>query len=263
MREQRAEYHFSVPRRASLTQAPTQQRRATSASHHGGGHHVGLHPEDRPTTTGTQLQHHFAPTQGNVSYEQDDEEEEADHYSYATMRIPTSARRYDVTPYPSIAVAKGGEPERRAAPPPPRRGKHPVFSLGLCMLIVAVFITGYVLIPPALQRWNDDRVYGYPRTYQTDANVGHGDSRYPLSHFIVVNLNGRIEVLEIPQGDTDTLHPHLYLIARLAMQGSDLVPATVSFADMNGDGKPDMVVTFNETQWILINNGTTFVPRLS
>src|SRR5260221_9275705 len=55
---------------------------------------------------------------------------------------------------------------------------------------------------------------------------------------------------------------HLYLIARLAMQGSDLVPVTVSFADMNGDGKPDMVVTFNSTQWIWFNNGTTFVPKL-
>jgi hypothetical protein len=262
MREQRAEYHFSRPRRASLTQAPIQQRRSTTASHHGGGHHAGLHPEDRSTTTGKQLRRHLAPAQGDVSYEQDDEEEEADQYSYATMRIPTSTRRYDMTPYPSVTVAKGGEPERQAALLP-RQGKHPFFSLGICMLIVAVFITGYVLIPPALQHWNDDRVYGYPRTYQTDANVGHGDSRYPLSHFIVINLNGRIEVVELPQGDTDVLHPHLYLIARLAMQGSDLVPATVSFADMNGDGKQDMVVTFNGTQWILFNNGTTFVPRLS
>jgi len=261
MREQRAEYHFSIPRRASLTQAPQQRRASTAASHHRGGHHAGLHPEDYPSTTGTHCRPLNMPNRGDRYDEQDDEEEEEDYHTRAMTRIPTSARRYDVTPYPSITVEKGGEPDRRAAPPP-HRGKHPVFSLGLCMLIVAVFITGYVLIPPALQRWNDDRVYGYPRTYQTDANVGHGDSRYPLSHFIVVNLNGRIEVIELPQGDTDVLHPHLYLIARLAMQGSDLVPATVSFADMNGDGKLDMVVTFNGTQWILFNNGTTFVPRL-
>src|SRR5437773_11324940 len=116
MREQRAEYHFPIPRRASLTQAPTQQRRATSASHHRGGHHAGLHPEDRPSTTGTQIRHHLAPTQRDVFCEQDDEKEEEDHYSYATMRIPTSARRYDMTPYPTITVAKGGEPERQAAP---------------------------------------------------------------------------------------------------------------------------------------------------
>jgi len=261
MREQRAEYHFSRPRRASLTQAPTQQRRATIASHHRGGHHADLHLEDLPTTTGTQFQHQHAPTQEDVSYEQDDEEEKADQYSYAPTRIPTSARRYDMTLYPSVVVAKGGEQARRAAPPP-RRGKHPVFSLGVCMLIAAVFMTGYVLIPPALQRWSDDRVYGYPRTYQTDADVGHGDSHYPFSHFIAINLNGRIEVIELPQGDTDSLHPHLYVIARLAMQGSDLVPVTVSFADVNGDGKLDMIVTFNQTQWILFNNGTAFVPRL-
>ncbi len=130
------------------------------------------------------------------------------------------------------------------------------------MLFLVLFITAYTYIPELWQRHLDDMTYSYPRTFQTDANVGRGDSNFPITHFIALNLNGRIEVLEIPQGDTDTLHPHLYLIARLAMQGSDLVPVTVSFADMNGDGKSDMVVTFNGMQWILFNNGTQFVPKL-
>jgi len=205
-----------------------------------------MHPEDRPYITSTRSYH--VPTTENY-FEIDEEGEEV------STRPPTrtSTRRYDLSPY-----ARG---ERRTEELP-RQGKHPLFYIGICLVIMTLFLTGFVLIPPALQKWSDDRIYGYPRTFQVDANVGHGDSNFPVSHFIALNLNGRIEILEIPQGDAEKLQPHLYLIARLAMQGSDLVPVTVSFGDMNGDGKPDMLVTFNGTQWIWFNNGTQFVPKV-
>src|SRR5258706_12618358 len=160
---------------------------------------------------------------------------------YTRPQTRTSARRYDLAPY------RHGRGEQRTEELP-RQGKHPLFYIGICLVIMTLFLTGFMLIPPALQKWSDDRIYGYPRTFQVDANVGHGDNNFPVSHFIALNLNGRIEVIEIPQGDAEKLQPHLYLIARLAMQGSDLVPVTVSFGDMNGDGKPDMLVTFNGTQ---------------
>ena len=129
------------------------------------------------------------------------------------------------------------------------------------MLIAVVFIAGYIYIPPAWQRHVDNATYGYPRTFQTDANVGHGG----VSHFIVVNLHGTIEVIEVPPNPGRN-PPHLYLIAQFGNSGADLVPATVSFTDLNGDGKPDMQVTVyngsNPTIYILFNNGTTFVPKL-
>ncbi len=34
----------------------------------------------------------------------------------------------------------------------------------------------------------------YPRTFQVDAVVGHNDSATNPSHFIAMNLNGRIEM---------------------------------------------------------------------
>ncbi len=87
-----------------------------------------------------------------------------------------------------------------------------------------------------------------------------------MEHFITLNNHGTIEVLEIPSDPSKTNQPRLYIIVRLSSQGADLVPAIVSFPDVNGDGKPDMQVTVlggsNPSVWILFNNGTTFVPKL-
>jgi hypothetical protein len=171
-------------------------------------------------------------------------------------RPPTrsSTRRYDLAPY-------AGRGERRTEELP-RQGKHPMFYIGICLVIMVLFLTAYTLIPPALQKWSDDRVYGYPRTFQTDANVGHGG----MEHFIALNNHGTVEVLEIPSYPSPTDKTRLYIIVRLGSQGADLIPATVSFPDVNGDGKPDMQVTVldgsNPSVWILFNNGTIFVPKL-
>src|SRR5258708_40266074 len=136
-----------------------------------------------------------------------------------------------------------------------------MFYIGICLVILVLFLTAYTLIPPAFQKWQDDRTYGYPRTYQTDANVGHGGTE----HFLALNNHGTIEVVEIPTDPTKN-QPHLYIITHFAGQGADLIPATISFSDVNSDGKPDMVVTVyngtNPTEYFLFNNGTTFVPKL-
>ena len=140
-------------------------------------------------------------------------------------------------------------------------GWSPLLSLGLSMALCAVFVALFLYVPPAWQRHLDDVTYGYPRTYQTDAAVGHGDRAHHMSHFLALNLHGVIEVMEIP-GDPERHQPYLYLIIRLAMDGADLVPATLSFRDMNGDGKPDLLVFVNGTFWVWFNNGTRFVPHL-
>jgi hypothetical protein len=129
------------------------------------------------------------------------------------------------------------------------------------MALCAVFVALFLCVPPAWQRHLDDVAYGYPRTYQTDAAVSHGDRAHPMSHFLALNLHGVIEVMEIP-GDPERHQPYLYLIIRLALDGADLVPATLSFRDMNGDGKPDLLVFVNGTFWVWFNNGTRFVPHL-
>ncbi len=174
---------------------------------------------------------------------------------YTRPQTRTSARRYDLAPY------RHGRGEQRTEELP-RQGKHPLFYIGICLVIMVVFLTAYTLIPPALQKWSDERTYGYPRTFQTDANVGHGGTE----HFLALNNHGTIEVLEIPTNPSPTNQPRLYIIVRLSSQGADLIPATLFFPDVNGDGKPDLQVTVldgaNPSVWVLFNNGTIFVSKL-
>ncbi len=242
MREQIAQQ--PARRRASL---PPEEREYTTSRHHAGTR-SGMHPEDTPYITTTRKYH--APT--TEHYFAVDEEGE-DVYTRPPTR--TSARRYDLTPY------RHGRRERETEELP-RQGKHPLFYIGICLVILVVFLTAYTLIPPLLQKWSDDRTYGYPRTFQTDANVGHGGTE----HFIAVNTHGTIEVLEIPTDPGKTNQPHLYIIMHLSGQGADFIPATLTFPDVNQDGKPDLQVTVydgtNPSIWILFNNGTTFVPKL-
>jgi hypothetical protein len=202
-------------------------------------------PRRASVTTRSRYQ---APTT-DTSVEVAEEREEV----YTRAASPTSTRRYDLVPV--------RRPERRTEALPPQ-GKHPLFYAGICLVIMTLFFTCFVLIPPVLQKWSDDRTYGYPRTFQTDADVGHGG----VEHFIALNNHGTIEVLEIPNNPSTTNQPRLYIIVRLSSQEADLVPATLSFPDINGDGRPDMQVTVvdgsNPSIWILFNNGTTFVPKL-
>ncbi len=231
-------------RRASL---PPEEREYT-ISRHIVGTRSGMHPEDAPYISTTRNRSH-APTTQNY-FEIDEEGKEA----YAQLPTRTSARRYDLAPY-----ARRGERRTEELRSP---GKHPLFYIGICLVIMVAFLTAYTLIPQAYQRWQDERVYGYPRTFQTDANVGHTGTE----HFMALNNHGTIEVLEIPNYPSPANQTRLYIIVRLSSQGADLVPATLSFPDINGDGKPDMQVTVvdgsNPSVWVLFNNGTNFVPKL-
>jgi hypothetical protein len=227
------EGRFSV--REQIAQQPPYRRRAS------------LPPEETAYfTTRSRLN---APTT-NTYIEIDEEGEDV----YTRPQIRSSARRYDLAPY-----ARRGEQRTEELSRP---GKHPLFYIGICLVIMVVFLSAYTLIPPAFQKWQDERAYGYPRTFQTDANVGHGGAE----HFIALNNHGTIEVVEIPNYPSPTNQSRLYIIVRLTNQGADLVPATLSFPDINGDGKPDLQVTVldgsNPSVWVLFNNGTSFVPKL-
>ncbi len=94
-------------------------------------------------------------------------------------------------------------------------------------------------------------------------------ARIPVSSIIAPFLkrwwNERIRGEEDNQY-RKTNQPRMYIIVRLTNQGADLVPATLSFPDINGDGMPDMQVTVldgsNPSVWVLFNNGTSFVSKL-
>jgi hypothetical protein len=124
------------------------------------------------------------------------------------------------------------------------------------LVMLVLWIVGALL----LNWWNgyqDDLHYGRPRTFHVDAKVGHNDASTP-SHFIAVNLNGQIEVLEFPGGDAT--HAKVYQGPTLSGENSTLEVVTLSFKDVNGDGKPDMVIHVKDASYPFINENGAFRP---
>jgi hypothetical protein len=111
----------------------------------------------------------------------------------------------------------------------------------------------------ALANWwqekQNDWTYGNPRTFQIDQAVGINDSPANPSHFIAMNLRGTVFVIDLEGGDP-TKAQSLPIIGLSQDQQND--PVTISFQDVNGDGKPDMLVHVAGFTIVLLNTGKTF-----
>jgi hypothetical protein len=137
---------------------------------------------------------------------------------------------------------------------------HWLFLIGIGMISALVlWLIGSAVLAWGTQRYYDFR-YGNPRTYQTDMAVGHGkDSPNHPSHFIAMNLNNRVVVIELKAGDPEqgaTYDPQITI--------TDGAPVTVSFKDVNGDRRLDMIVNLHlpsQDQYsIFINENDGFRP---
>ena len=125
-------------------------------------------------------------------------------------------------------------------------------------LMLVLWILGNI----AVHWWQvtqDDWHYGRPRTYQIDAVVGHNnDSLRSPSHFIAMNFRSHIQIIEFPAGDTTKAK--IYQGLPLYGDGQDLAVVTISFRDVNGDGKPDMIINVANTHIAYINDNGQFRP---
>ena len=109
--------------------------------------------------------------------------------------------------------------------------------------------------------WNvtqEDWHYGRPRIFQTDVVVGHSDSTANPSHFLALNLNRHIIIIEFPGGDPSKAK--IYTGPTLLGDGQDLTPVILSFKDVNGDGLPDMLVHVQDQTFVMINDHGQFRP---
>ncbi len=150
-------------------------------------------------------------------------------------------------PLPGTAPVRPGRNVITAYDAPPvrkqeRRNIHWLFYVGLGMLAsLTLWALGATALAWGTNEYNNV-VYGYPRTYQTDAVVGHNnDSRNNPSHFIAINLHGQIVIIELPAGDPTKSIDYI-LSDQLTGSGDDLYPVTLTFSDFNHDGKVDMLV---------------------
>jgi len=260
---------------------PTEQ-----ASPHRAGHYVGLHPEDTPTTTRADVRKHLNPQQPQASQVDAFEEEEFEEDDGAAFHITTITKRYDGIPMPDGILFPGnkrnyyvhtnlppeGIPARagasRTTEAPayqprmrknPRRRFHWLFVVGVVFLVMLIGWVGLNAFGAWWQIHQNDSAYGRPRTYQTDAVVGHSDSTSHPTHFMVVNLNRHIIIVEIPGGDLSK--SLIYSGPVLMGDGQDLTPATLTFQDMNNDGKLDMLVHILDQTLVFLNTGSKFVPQ--
>jgi hypothetical protein len=139
-----------------------------------------------------------------------------------------------------------------------RQGAHPLLYLGVGMITMLALWT---ILTSAFSWWSttwDDLHYGRPRTFQMDASVGHNETTGAPSHFIAINLNGRIEIIEFPGGDGSKAR--IYLGPQLYGTGDDLIPVTTSFVDVNGDHLLDMIIHFQSSRIVFINDQGGFRP---
>jgi hypothetical protein len=137
-------------------------------------------------------------------------------------------------------------------------GAHPLLYLGVGMIAMLALWT---LLTSAISWWNttsDDLHYGRPRTFQIDAFVGQNEATGTPSHFIAINLNGHIEIIEFPGGDGSKAR--IYLGPQMYGTGDDLIPVTLSFADVNGDHQRDMIIHFQSSRIVFINDQGGFRP---
>ncbi len=134
----------------------------------------------------------------------------------------------------------------------------PLLAVLAGMLAMALLAYGLMAFGSWWQIHQDDVTYGRPRTYQFDAVVGHNDSPANPTHFICINLNRHVEIIEFPGGDAS--HARVYQGPVLFGDGQNLTPVTAEVRDVNGDGKPDLIVHIQDQQIVFINNGTQFRP---
>ena len=178
----------------------------------------------------------------------------------ATARQVETLEQWEhVAPTPQPAAKTGRLP---ALAPQVRPSAQAASTPRLAMYGAAAFIAVIVLYAALsaavhqVQLTMDDLAYGRPRTTHLQAVVGHNDSVEQPSNFIALNLNRQVTVFEIPGGDTAkaTVINGPYLFG----EGEDLTPVHLEVADMNGDGKNDLLVSVKDEELVYINDNNTF-----
>jgi hypothetical protein len=153
------------------------------------------------------------------------------------------------------------ETEQPQPRPRPRKGHtrvrlHPLVWLGAGMIVMFFLWIALSYATTWGQTTLNDWHYSRPRTFQIDAVVGHNDSATNPSHFIAVNLNRHVLVIEVPGGDPSKAR--IYPITTLYGDGQDLTPVTLSFKDVNGKGLLDMEIHIQDQTLVMINENGSF-----
>ncbi len=204
-------------------------------------------PRGQASTSSRQTRDYQQQAQVTQAYPPD--YEDADDYT-AQARPPRSAMRYQQTlPTPPQQLRRQrltGNASGQQHRPSKGGRKHWSVYLVTGMATMTALVIGLYSLGSWWQHVQDDWTYGMPRTYQTDAVVGHNhDSSSHPSHFLAINLKGHIEVFELPAGDPTKVR--VFLGPILSGAGADQVVVTISFVDIDHDGTPDLVLRYGDS----------------
>jgi hypothetical protein len=179
---------------------------------------------------------------------------------YALPRREEAARPTRMTtPLPAAPPTRNFESAYGPATRPAgMAGTRPALLAGGGLAVAAAVY----LAVSAIVSWTatrlDDIQYGNPRTTHLDAVLGNGDSPAAPTHFIGMNLNRQVSILELPGGDISKAvaitGPYLF------GDGEDLTPVKLLVQDINGDTLPDLLVTVKNEQLAYVNDKGTFRP---
>ncbi len=137
----------------------------------------------------------------------------------------------------------------------PRSLMPMAYTITLLLAILAVYALVGTIVDWGRVRLDDVR-YGRPRTTHLEGKVGHeGNSGLP-SHFIAMNLNGQVMILELVGGNPNEVRslPGPYLFG----EGNDLTPVNLSLQDIDKDGQPDLIVDVRREQIVYLNRDGAF-----
>ncbi len=169
-------------------------------------------------------------------------------------KIDRKEKKTDTIDVPHYTYPQTHNSRKPARPEKTPRSALFYLGLGLCIMLA-----GWLCLSIVANWWQvtqDDWHYGRPRTYQVDQIVGHNDSQKTPSHFIALNLNRHIEVIEFPAGDA--ANAKIYMGPLLMGQGQDLAVVTLTFKDLTGDNKLDMIINVQDNHFVFINDNGQF-----
>lgn len=123
-----------------------------------------------------------------------------------------------------------------------------VAAIALYLIVHAAITQAHIIL--------NDIQYGRPRTTHLQGFVGHDESNGQPSHFIAVNLQRQIVVLELPGSDPRKVRsfPGPYLFGT----DQELTPVTMELQDINQDNLNDLLVTVHNERVVYLNENGTF-----
>lgn len=196
--------------------------------------------------------------QTRVSREAVNQIDEDDDAGY-DMRTPSSAIRYTDTRGNQVIRQGNRRVVFHPEPPPKKASAHWLLFVGVGMIAMLALWVGFQMLGAWWSEHQLDATYGSPRTYQVDEVVGHADSTDHPTHFIFLNLKGRVVIIELPSGNV--AHARIYNGPAIIGDNPAQIPVTAEFQDVNGDGKIDIIMHVGNQQFTYINDGTQFKPQ--